>query len=309
MVTIQAYWHLYLKAKERGAKIVVIDPRKSETAVRADKWVSIIPGTDTALGLGMIRWIAANGKLDKPFLKQHTGAVYLVDKDGKLMREDAKDPNSYLVFDEKSQKLVRHDAKNIDPALEVKAGSPYRTVLSMVLEQAEPWTPEAVADTTGVPAATVVERFDSAAMMLRERRRAATARAGELELSIEANAVKADEAASELARATAQYEEAAAELDAAKKKVSDLDAVYRDLGVRRGALERELAALSKDAEKMTAERETARRRHAENTEALSHGLAHVQVVEGRAAELALELARAQEEAERAAAGAAAAPTI
>ena len=70
-------------------------------------------------------------------------------------------------------------------------------------------------------AATVVERFDSAAMMLRERRRAATARAGELELSIEANAVKADEAASELARATAQYEEAAAELDAAKKKVSD----------------------------------------------------------------------------------------
>ena len=153
-------------------------------------------------------------------------------------------------------------------------------------------------------AATAVERFDSAAMMLRERRRAATARAGELELSIEANAVKADEAASELKRATAQYEEAAGELDAAKKKVSDLDAVYRDLGVRRGALERELSALSKDAEKMTAERETARRRHAENTEALSHGLAHVQVVEGRAAELALELARAQEEAERAAAGAA-----
>ena len=76
--------------------------------------------------------------------------------------------------------------------------------------------------------------------------RAATARAGELELSIEANAVKADEAASELARATAQYEEAAAELDAAKKKVSDLDAVYRDLGVRRGSLERELSALSKD---------------------------------------------------------------
>ncbi len=153
-------------------------------------------------------------------------------------------------------------------------------------------------------AATAVERFDSAAMMLRERRRAAMARAGELELSIEANAVKADEAASELKRATAQYEEAAGELDAAKKKVSDLDAVYRDLGVRRGALERELSALSKDAEKMTAERETARRRHAENTEALSHGLAHVQVVEGRAAELALELARAQEEAERAAAGAA-----
>lgn len=152
-------------------------------------------------------------------------------------------------------------------------------------------------------AASAVERFDSTSMMLRERRRAATTRAGELELAIEANAVKAEEAAAELARATAMYEEAAGELEAAKKKVSDLDAVYRDLGVKRGGLERELSALSKDAEKMNAERETARRRHAENTEALSHGLAHVQVVEGRAAELALELSRVQGEAEEAAAAA------
>lgn len=155
-------------------------------------------------------------------------------------------------------------------------------------------------------AAAAVERFDSATMVLRERRRAALARAGELTLAIEANAVKADEAASELDRTTAQYEEAVSELEAAKKKVDDLDAVYRDLGIRRGALERELSALSKDAEKMTAEREVARRRHAENTEALSHGLAHVQVVEGRAAELALELSRVQAEAEEAAAAAQAA---
>ena len=70
-------------------------------------------------------------------------------------------------------------------------------------------------------------------------------------------------------RATAQYEEAAGELDAKpKKKVSDLES-------RSTAIWEVAAALSvtfrpsKDAEKMTAERETARRRHAENTEALS----------------------------------------
>ncbi|MFR5091592.1 MAG: hypothetical protein ACLTDR_05845 [Adlercreutzia equolifaciens] len=84
--------------------------------------------------------------------------------------------------------------------------------------------------------------------------------------------MKADEASIRAWRARRpSTRRAAGELDAAKKKVSDLDAVYRDLGVRRGSLERELSALSKDAEKMTAERETARRRHAENTEALSHG--------------------------------------
>ena len=152
-------------------------------------------------------------------------------------------------------------------------------------------------------AATVVERFDSAAMMLRERRRAATARAGELELSLEAAAVRVVEATGELERARAQAAEAAGERTAVDAKVSDLDAVYRDLGVRRGALEREVSALGKDAERLSSQIEVARRKHAENQEALTHGLAHVQVIESHGAELALELARLQGEAE--AAGAAA----
>ena len=136
-------------------------------------------------------------------------------------------------------------------------------------------------------AAAAVERFDSTTMMLRERRRAALARAAELELSQEANRVKADEAAGER--------------EAAEKKVSDLDCVYRDLGSRRGTLERELSAIAKDNEKMSGAIEVARRKHAENTEALTHGLAHVQVIESHAAELSLELSRVQAEAEEAAA--------
>lgn len=149
-------------------------------------------------------------------------------------------------------------------------------------------------------AAAAVERFDSTTMMLRERRRAALARAGELELALEANRVKAEEAAAELARANDLYAEAAGEREAAEKKVADLDCVYRDLGSRRGTLERELSALAKDVEKMQGAIEVARRKHAENTEALTHGLAHVQVIEGHAAELSLELSRVQSEAEEAA---------
>lgn len=157
LVTMQAYWHYYLKAKENGAKIVVIDPRKNETAYRADKWVPIIPGTDSALALGMIRWIAKNNLLDTKFLQEHTGAGYLVGKDGKLLREDPKDPNSYLVLDTKTNKLARHDVPGVVPQLQVKDNPEYKTVLTMVLEQAEPWTPEAVEKTTSVPAATVKE--------------------------------------------------------------------------------------------------------------------------------------------------------
>ena len=152
-------------------------------------------------------------------------------------------------------------------------------------------------------AAAAVERFDSTVMMVRERRRGALARAAELELSLEANAVKAAEAVAELERARELFEEARVERETAEKTVADLELVYRDLGVKRGALEREFNALGKDAERFVRERETAQRKQASSQEALTHGLAHVQVIESHGAELALELERAQAEAEEAAAAA------
>lgn len=152
-------------------------------------------------------------------------------------------------------------------------------------------------------AAAAVERFDSTVMMVRERRRGALARAAELELSLEANAVKAAEAVAELERARELFEEAHVERETAEKTVADLELVYRDLGVKRGTLEREFNALGKDAERFVRERETAQRKQASSQEALTHGLAHVQVIESHGAELALELERAQAEAEEAAAAA------
>lgn len=56
-VTMQAYFKEYIKAQERGARLVVIDPRFNETAAKADEWIPIVPGTDTALALGMIKII------------------------------------------------------------------------------------------------------------------------------------------------------------------------------------------------------------------------------------------------------------
>ena len=50
-----------------GAKMVVVDPRRTVTAVKADRWLAIRPGTDMALGLAMAHHIFSNGLHDLHF--------------------------------------------------------------------------------------------------------------------------------------------------------------------------------------------------------------------------------------------------
>jgi anaerobic selenocysteine-containing dehydrogenase len=57
-----------LDAKKRGAKLIVVDPRRIQLAQKADLWVQIRPGTDAALALGMIRIIIEEELYDKDFV-------------------------------------------------------------------------------------------------------------------------------------------------------------------------------------------------------------------------------------------------
>ena len=67
-----AEFHKTLEATKKGAKIIVIDPRHTELAQKADKWVRLRPGTDLALALGMINVILAEGLYDKQFVGEWT---------------------------------------------------------------------------------------------------------------------------------------------------------------------------------------------------------------------------------------------
>lgn len=58
--------------KERGARIISIDPFRTKTVEQADEWIRINPGTDAALGLAMIHVIINEGLYDKGFVGKYT---------------------------------------------------------------------------------------------------------------------------------------------------------------------------------------------------------------------------------------------
>lgn len=60
------------EARKNGAKIIVIDPRKTRTAMFADVHLQPKPGTDAALALGMMKIIVDKGMHDEEFLKEQT---------------------------------------------------------------------------------------------------------------------------------------------------------------------------------------------------------------------------------------------
>ena len=57
-----------LRAKEKGAKLIVVDPRFTRTAAHADEYVRIRSGTDVAFLWGVLREVLANGWEDKDYI-------------------------------------------------------------------------------------------------------------------------------------------------------------------------------------------------------------------------------------------------
>lgn len=60
------------QARERGAKIVVIDPLLTQTAAKADQYLRIRPGSDGALALAMCRHLVDCGRVNEEFVTQYS---------------------------------------------------------------------------------------------------------------------------------------------------------------------------------------------------------------------------------------------
>lgn len=66
------FWRYVQQAKRNGAKLVCIDPRKTETAEKCHVHIALRPGTDAALALALMHQLITHDWLDHAYLAEHT---------------------------------------------------------------------------------------------------------------------------------------------------------------------------------------------------------------------------------------------
>lgn len=147
--------HAILDGKERGMKMIVIDPRFSHTAAKADEWIPVRPGKDVALILALCKQLIDANTIDTAFLTTYTNATQLVGEDGLILKGADGKP---LVWDEASKSAKAYDDATATAALkggfEVN-GKSCRTAFQMLIDSMKDITPESAAEISGVPAARI----------------------------------------------------------------------------------------------------------------------------------------------------------
>ena len=110
------------RARNRGAKLIIIDPRQTTLAEKADCWLRVKPGADGELALAMIHVLLEENLFDAAFARRWTNAPYLVRSDnGRLLTESdlgvegSKD--AWIVWDEQRSIAVDHLTDQVTPAL------------------------------------------------------------------------------------------------------------------------------------------------------------------------------------------------
>ncbi len=77
------------KARDRGARAINIDPRRTATAEGADLQLSIAPGMDQYLWNGLLVWLADNAAVDHDFIERHTSGFAQTLKNARMQAPDA----------------------------------------------------------------------------------------------------------------------------------------------------------------------------------------------------------------------------
>ena len=172
-------------ALKRGARLIVVDPRRVGLASKADVWLRVRPGSDGALALGIANIMIERRWYDRDFVRDWTNGPLLVRSDnGRLLTERDLSPagsaRKYVAWDEASQgPLVydparrRYERDGAEPALfgEYKIATEQgivicRSAFELCAELCRRYPAEAVEAICGVGR----DQIESAARLLWESR-------------------------------------------------------------------------------------------------------------------------------------------
>ncbi len=144
-------WRIIADAHKNGTKVVSIDPRFTPTSAKADMWLPIRPGADTALIDGVLNYVLSHRLYDAAYVAKYTVAPFLVDPHTKHFVRQGK---SYLVVD-KADGKVKPIAQAKDPDLYGEHQGA-RSALTLLAEEMAQYTPEKVASMTDLEPSQVI---------------------------------------------------------------------------------------------------------------------------------------------------------
>jgi molybdopterin-containing oxidoreductase family molybdopterin binding subunit len=167
-------WSYVQAARDKGAKLVVIDPNYTGAASKADVWVPLRPATDAAFIMAMTNVVIDEGLADVDYLTKGTVAPFLVkDSDGKYLRysdiglAEAGEAGGGIHLDgAASEQAAVDDGSNpivvmgkdgksgsslevVDPEIEgsfTVEGIAVKTAYTLLRERIAEWTPEKAAE-------------------------------------------------------------------------------------------------------------------------------------------------------------------
>jgi formate dehydrogenase major subunit len=149
-----------MKAKERGATIIHVDPRFTRTGAVADVHVPIRAGTDIAFLGGIVNYILTNERHFKEYVVNYTNAPAIINEDfkdtedfdglfgGWKEKEGAYDRKTWMYegVDSEARPKQPIQAKNTDPTLQHP-----RCVFQLLKRHFSRYTPQMVEDVCGTP--------------------------------------------------------------------------------------------------------------------------------------------------------------
>lgn len=149
-----------MRAKAKGAKLVCVDPRFSQTAAKADLYAPLRSGTDIPFLGGMINYILANNLYFRDYVVNYTNASFLVNPE---FKGPADLDGLFSGYNEKTRKYDKAtwtfqlDENGIplkDPSLEDP-----NCVFQLLKKQYARYTPEKVVTITGTPMDKLMEVY------------------------------------------------------------------------------------------------------------------------------------------------------